>query len=54
MSRQDSDLLASSISATTPATLGVAELVPFMMAVYWHCAASAFAPRLSSGLMAVV
>src|SRR5207244_1982812 len=44
--------LASSIIATTPATFGVAALVPFIAAVYWQFAASGFAPLASSGLIA--
>ncbi len=44
--------LASSVIATTPATFGVAELVPFIVAVYWQFGAKAFAPLASSGLTA--
>src|SRR5438093_1133150 len=42
--------LASSIIATTPATFGVAALVPFIVAVYWQFGAKGFAPLESSGL----
>src|SRR5947207_12332453 len=45
--------LASRIMATTAATLGVAELVPFIVAVYWQFRARAFAPLASSGLTAI-
>src|SRR5438132_3804103 len=45
--------LASSIMATTPATFGVAELVPLKVAVYWQLGARGFAPLASSGLTAI-
>ena len=47
-SRQLRLVFASKISATTPATFGAAELVPFITAVYWQLGASEFDPFESS------